>query len=84
MEDYLKPLGISQNQLALNMRVPSGRINEIAQGKRGISAETALRLARAIGTTPDFWMNLQVRYDLRIAEDKLGETLSREVVPIDA
>jgi addiction module HigA family antidote len=82
MEDYLKPMGISQNQLAMSMRVPSGRITEIVQGKRGITAETALRLARAIGTTPGFWMNLQARYDLRVAEDKLGDVLEKEVVPI--
>ena len=82
LEDYLKPMGISQNQLAINMRVPSGRITEIVQGKRSITAETALRLAKAIGTTPGFWMNLQTRYDLRVAEDRLGETLEKEVIPM--
>ena len=82
LEDYLKPMGVSQNQLAIRMRVPSGRITEIVQGKRGITAETALRLAKAIGTTPGFWMNLQARYDLRVAEDNLGETIDKEVNPI--
>lgn len=82
LEDYLKPRRISQSRLAMSMRVPSGLITEIVQGKRGITAETALRLSRAIGTTPGFWMNLQSRYDLRIAEDLLGDTLEREVIPI--
>jgi addiction module HigA family antidote len=81
-EDYLVPKGISQNQLALSMRVPSNRISEIVQGKRAITAETALRLARAIGTSPDFWLNLQMQYDLRIAEESLADVLEREVIPI--
>ena len=81
-EDYLVPMGISQNQLALSMRVPPNRISEIIQGKRAITAETALRLARAIGTSPDFWLNLQMQYDLRIAEDSLAGVLEREVIPI--
>jgi addiction module HigA family antidote len=82
LEDYLKPMGISQNRLAISMRVPSGRITEIVQGKLGITGETALRLAKAIGTTPGFWMNLQAKYDLRIAEDGLGDALEKEVVPV--
>lgn len=82
LEDYLKPVGISQSQLAMSMRVPSGRISEIVQGKRSITAETALRLARAIGTTPGFWMNLQAKYDLRVTEAALGDKLEREVIPI--
>jgi addiction module HigA family antidote len=81
-EDYLIPMGISQNQLALSMRVPANRISEIIQGKRAITAETALRLARAIGTSPDFWLNLQMYYDLRIAEESLAGVLEREVIPI--
>jgi len=81
-EDYLSPKGISQNQLALSMRVPSNRISEIIQGKRAVTAETALRLARAIGTSPDFWLNLQMQYDLRIAEESLAGVLDREVIPI--
>lgn len=82
LEDYLIPKGISQNQLALSMRVPSNRISEIIRGKRAITAETALRLARAIGTSPDFWMNLQMQYDLRIAEDYLADVLEKEIIPI--
>lgn len=81
-EDYLIPMGISQNHLAISMRVPPNRISEIVQGKRGITAETALRLARAIGTTPDFWLNLQMQYDLRVAEDSLAIVVEREVIPI--
>jgi antitoxin HigA-1 len=81
-EDYLIPKGISQNRLALSMRVPPNRISEIIQGKRAITAETALRLARAIGTSPDFWLNLQMYYDLRIAEENLAGVLEREVIPI--
>jgi addiction module HigA family antidote len=81
-EDYLIPMGISQNQLALSMRVPPNRISEIIQGKRAITAETALRLARAIGTSPDFWLNLQMQYDLRVAEDNLEGVLEREIIPI--
>jgi addiction module HigA family antidote len=81
-EDYLIPKGISQNRLAMSMRVPPNRINEIVQGKRAITAETALRLARAIGTSPDFWLNLQMQYDLRVAEDNLAGVLDREIIPI--
>jgi addiction module HigA family antidote len=81
-EDYLIPKGISQNQLALSMRVSPNRISEIIQGKRAITAETALRLAHAIGTSPEFWLNLQMQYDLRIAEEKLVGVLEREVIPI--
>ena len=81
-KDYLIPKGISQNQLALSMRVTPNRISEIVQGKRAITAETALRLARAIGTSPDFWLNLQMQYDLRIAQDNLADVLDREVIPI--
>ena len=82
LEDYLKPLGISQNQLAQSMRVPPNRINEIVKGKRAVTAETALRLARAIGTSPDFWLNLQMFYDLRVAKDNFSDAVSREVIPI--
>ena len=82
LEDYLIPKGISRNQLAMSMRVPPNRIGEIVQGKRAITAETALRLARAIGTSPDFWLNLQMQYDLRVAEDNLEDVLEREIIPI--
>lgn len=76
-EDYLKPMGLSQNQLAKPMRVPPNRIGEIIRGKRSVTAETALRLARAIGTSPDFWLNLQMQYDLRVAEENLAGVLEK-------
>jgi len=82
LEDYLKPMGVSQHQLAMSMRVPPNRIYGIVQGKRAITAETALRLSRAIGTSPDFWLNLQISYDLRLAEERLAEILEKEIIPI--
>ena len=66
LEEFLTPLGISQYRLAQAIAVPPRRINEIVHGKRGISPDTALRLARALGTTDRFWMNLQTRYDLDV------------------
>ena len=74
-EEFLKPLGISQYRLAKNLNVPARRINEIVQGKRSISADTALRLARYFGTTDRFWLNLQARYDLELEKDRLGKRL---------
>ncbi len=79
MEEFLKPLGLSQNRLALDIGVSPRRINEIVLGKRRITAETALRLARYFGTTPQFWLGLQADYDLDVASDELGERLDREV-----
>ncbi len=79
LEEYLEPLGISQSRLALGMRVPPQRINEIISGKRGITAETAFRLAKAIGTTPEFWLSLQDEYDLRIIEADKGQQIDSEV-----
>jgi antitoxin HigA-1 len=79
LEEFLKPLGLSQNRLALDIRVPARRINEIVLGRRSISADTALRLARYFGTTPQFWLGLQMDYDLDVAEETLGPRLSREV-----
>jgi addiction module HigA family antidote len=81
LEEFLKPTGLSQNRLALDIGVPSRRINEIVLGKRGISADTALRLARYFGTSPQFWLGLQADYDLDVAEETLGERLDREVRP---
>ncbi len=78
-EEFLKPMGLSQNRLALDIGVPARRMNEIVQGKRGVSADTALRLARYFGTTPQFWMGLQSDYDLDVANDRLGKRLEREV-----
>jgi len=67
LEEYLKPEGISQNALALRMRVPAQRISEIVQGNRSITADTAIRLAKVIGTTPEFWLGLQMDFDLEMA-----------------
>ncbi|OGG53881.1 MAG: addiction module antidote protein, HigA family [Candidatus Handelsmanbacteria bacterium RIFCSPLOWO2_12_FULL_64_10] len=78
-EEFLKPMGLNQNRLALQIGVPSRRINEIVLGKRGITADTALRLARYFGTSPQFWLGLQMDYDLDVATDALTERLDREV-----
>lgn len=79
LEEFLKPLGLSQNRLALAISVPPRRINEIVLGKRRVTAETALRLARYFDTTPQFWLGLQADYDLDVAEDALGDRLDLEV-----
>lgn len=84
LEEFMKPLGISQNKLGEALHVPVPRINQICQGKRSISADTALRLARYFGMTPDFWMNLQSRYDLLIAADKMGDQVEAEVHQLEA
>lgn len=81
-EEYLKPLGVSQNRLALSMRIPAQRINEIINGKRAITADTAIRLAKVIGTTPEFWLSLQMDYDLQTTIRKEGKKIEREVEPI--
>jgi addiction module HigA family antidote len=78
-EDYLDAMEISQYRLAKDINVPPRRINEIVQGKGGITADTALRFSRYFETTPEFWMNLQVRYDLEIEKDRLKERLESEV-----
>jgi addiction module HigA family antidote len=79
LEEFLKPLALSQNRLGLNIGVHPRRINEIVLQKRRVTAETALRLARYFGTTPQFWLGLQADYDLDVAADELGERLDREV-----
>ena len=79
LEEFLRPLGISQYRLAKDMNVSPRRINEIVQGKRSISAETALRLSRFFGTTDRFWLNLQTRHDLEKEKDRLGDRLIQEV-----
>ena len=84
LEEFLKPLGLSQHKLALNMRVSSQKINDIVRHKRGITADTALRLALALNTTPEFWLGLQMDYDLETAQDTLGEQIGREVVPVSS
>ncbi len=79
LEEFLKPLEISQNSLARNLGVPPRRINEIVLGKRSITADSALRLGRYFQTSPEFWINLQSHYDLEIVTKKLGKRLKREV-----
>jgi len=80
LEEYLKPLHISQNKLGRDLGVPAQRINDIIRGKRAITVDTALRLARYFRTTPQFWLNLQARYDLEMAEEtRLVEKINREV-----
>lgn len=79
LEDFLTPMGLSQNRLALDIRVPARRINEIVLGKRRITADTALRLAKYFSMSPQFWLGLQIDYDLDVAEDKLADRLEKEV-----
>ncbi len=79
LEEFLKPMGISQYRLAKDISVPSRRINEIVLGKRAISPDTALRLSRYFGLTERFWLNLQARYDLEVEKDLLADRLEREV-----
>jgi len=83
LEEFMKPLGISQNALARQLRVPPDRINAIVGKKRGITADTALRLAIAFNTTPEFWINLQAHYDLEVARSQLQNKIKREVLPIN-
>jgi antitoxin HigA-1 len=78
-EEFLKPMGLSQNRLAMDIRVPARRINEIVLGKRRITADTALRLAKYFGTSAQFWMGLQADYDLDVAADNLSDRLEHEV-----
>jgi len=81
LEEFLKPLPLSMNQLALSLRVPVTRIAEIVHGRRAITADTALRLARYFGTSAELWMNLQRDYDLAVAEDELADKIRKEVHP---
>lgn len=78
-EEFLAPLGISANALALKIRVPATRIGDILHGRRGITPDTALRLSRFFGNSPEFWLNLQQMHDLSKARLELGETIDREV-----
>jgi addiction module HigA family antidote len=78
-EDFLGPMSISQNRLARDIGVPPRRINEIVHGKRAVTADTAIRLARYFGTSEGFWMGLQADYDLEAARNRLGDRLRREV-----
>jgi addiction module HigA family antidote len=79
LEEFLKPMGVSQYALAKAISVPPRRINEIVHGLRGVSADTALRLGRYFGMSPEFWMNLQSHYDMEVARDALAGRLEREV-----
>jgi addiction module HigA family antidote len=81
-EDYLVPLGMSVNALSKALGVGAARLNEIVRGERGVTADTALRLARYFRTSPEFWLNLQSFYDLRIAQAKAGAQISRQVKPM--
>ena len=78
-EEFLEPMNITQYRLAKDINVPPRRINEIVLGKRGISADTALRLGRYFSMSPEFWINLQTHYDLEVVSDKIGEQLQSEV-----
>jgi addiction module HigA family antidote len=84
LADILKEAGITANALAMRLRVPANRITTMIQGKRSITAETALRLGRYFGTSPEFWMNLQTKYDLDSAQDAVAEQIAREVMPQNA
>jgi antitoxin HigA-1 len=80
--EFLEPLGMSVNALALALRVPAPRINDVVRGKRAISADTALRLERYFGASAQFWLNLQIAYDLRVATAEAGEQIEREIEPM--
>jgi len=83
-EDFMKPLGLTANRLAINLRVPAARIGEIIRERRAITADTALRLARFFGTSPQFWINLQANYDLELAQDAMGSRIADEIRPYRA
>lgn len=80
LDEFLEPMDISQYRLAKDISVPPRRINEIVHGKRSVTVDTALRLARYFGTSERFWLNLQTAYDLDVERDKLGDRLEQEVV----
>jgi addiction module HigA family antidote len=79
LEEFLNPMGVSQYRLAKDIHVPPRRINQIVHGERSVSADTALRLGRFFGVSPQFWMNLQSRFELEIEEERLASRLAREV-----
>ena len=82
-KEFLEPIGLSQNKLAMALHVPARRINEIVLGKRGVTADTALRLSRYFGMSPQFWLGLQMDYELDVAEDLLEDRIEKEVTPMD-
>jgi len=79
LEEFMRPLGLSQTRLARALGVSPRRINEIVHGKRSVTADTALRLSRYFGTSADFWLGLQLDYDLDVAKDRLGDKIAQEV-----
>jgi len=83
-EDFMEPMRLSMNKLSLELHVPVTRVAEIVHERRGITPDTALRLARYFNTTPRFWLNLQAAYDLEVAQDELSRTIEREVRPSSA
>jgi len=83
-EEFMRPLGLSVNRLALELRVPVTRMSEIVHRRRAVTSDTALRLGRLFRTTPEFWLNLQTRYDLEIARDREERKVQREVQPLPA
>jgi len=82
LEEFLRPMGISQYRLAKDIRIPPRRVNEIVLGRRGITADTALRLARYFSTSTDVWANLQSRYEIEMARMRDGGTIDREISPL--
>jgi len=82
-QEFMVPLGLSMNKMAMDLRVPVTRIAEIVNEKRGITAETALRFARYFKNSPTFWMNLQTRYELEVAQDELAAKVERDVQPLE-
>jgi addiction module HigA family antidote len=82
-EEFMAPLGLSMNRMAMDMRVPVTRIADIVNEKRAITADTALRFARYFNNRPSFWMNLQVRYELEVAEDEIAAKIERDVQPLE-
>ena len=84
LEDFLKPLGLTASRLAIELMVPVTRMNDIVRGRRAVTADTALRLARYFGTTPQFWMNLQANYELELAQDARGSEIAQRIRPHQA
>ena len=81
LEEFLKPLKMSANALSIALRIPAPRINDIVRQKRGLSADTALRLARYFGSTAQFWLNLQTAYEFKIVEQQMGTSIQKEILP---
>lgn len=81
LHEFIKPLGLTQNELALALHIPSRRVNEIVTGKRSITADMALRLATYFNNSPQFWLGLQMDYELDIAEDKFEQKIKQEIIP---